>query len=290
MRINADCIKCILNRNIETARLLGNDEQVTDFIMDLMRLLTDSPPQASSPYLAPQISRLYTKHFGLGQDRYAEEKAVSNRFVLERMEKITALVEASQDRLYAAFQFAILGNYIDFSALQGELSFDILDGMLEKAKEFHVDADTFAQLRADLSRGKKLLYLTDNAGEIGFDRIFAEEIHRQFPELSITFCVRGGPTLNDATREDAALVGIPFPVIDNGSLIPGTVLSQASTQLLDAIAQADVVIAKGQANAETLMDTGHGYNVYYAFLAKCIRFTQRFHVPKLTPVLIHEEN
>ncbi len=290
MKINAECIKCILNRNIETARLHGTDEQVTEFTFDLMRMLLDSPEQASSPYFAPQIARLYTKHFGLSQDRYAEEKAISNRFVLERMDAISAMVQQSDDRLYAGFQFAILGNYIDFSALQGELSFETLDGMLEKAKDFHVDRDTFERLRRDLAAGRSLLYLTDNAGEIGFDRIFAEEIHRQFPELSITFCVRGGPTLNDATREDARIVGIPFPVIDNGSLIPGTVLAQASDDLRSAIAQADVIIAKGQANAETLMDTGHGYNVYYAFLAKCIRFTQRFGVPKLSPVLISERS
>lgn len=288
MNINAECIRCILNRNIETAQSFGNDEKATAFALDLMKMLLDSPNQVSSPYFAPQISQLYTKHFGLSQDRYAEEKAVSNRFVLERMEKIRQLVAQSEDRLYAGFQFAILGNYIDFSALQGELSFDTLDGMLQKAREFHVDSNTFEQLRTDLSTGKSLLYLTDNAGEIGFDRIFAEEIHRQFPDLSITFCVRGGPTLNDATREDAELVGIPFPVIDNGSLIPGTVLSEASDDLRNAIAQADVIIAKGQANAETLMDTGHGYNVYYAFLAKCIRFTERFHTPKLSPVLVRE--
>ncbi len=288
MKINAECIRCMLNRNIDTAQLHGNDQQVTDFTFDLMRMFLDCPEDVSSPYFAPQISQLYTKHFGLSPDRYAEEKAISNRFVLERIEQISDLVAQSEDQLHAAFQFAILGNYIDYSALQGEVRFDTLDGMLQKAKQFHVDKDTFAQLRTDLSTGKNLLYLTDNAGEIGFDRIFAEEIHRQFPQLSITFCVRGGPTLNDATREDAAIVGIPFPVIDNGSLIPGTVLAQASKDLLDALAKADVIIAKGQANAETLMDTGHGYNVYYAFLAKCIRFTKRFNTPKLSPVLVRE--
>lgn len=287
MRINADCIECMIRRNLETARLHGDDAQVTEFALDLMRLILKTP-EASSPCFAPEISRLYQKHFGLDPDRYAEEKRLSNRFVLERMDKIRDLVSQSEDRLYAAFQFAILGNYIDFSALQGELSFDTLDAMLDKAKQFHVDAQVFARLRRDLASGKELLYLTDNAGEIGFDRIFAEEIHRQYPDLHITFCVRGGPALNDATREDAAIVGIPFPVIDNGNCTPGTVLSLAGDDLLAALKASDVVIAKGQANAETLMDTHHGYNVYYAFLAKCIRFTQRFSVPKLSAVLTQE--
>ncbi len=287
MRINADCIECMIRRNLETARLHGDDAQVTEFALDLMRLILKTP-EASSPCFAPEISRLYQKHFGLDPDRYAEEKRLSNQFVLERMDQIRDLVSQSEDRLYAAFQFAILGNYIDFSALQGELSFDTLDAMLGKAKQFHVDAQVFARLRRDLASGKELLYLTDNAGEIGFDRIFAEEIHRQYPDLHITFCVRGGPALNDATREDAAIVGIPFPVIDNGNCTPGTVLSLAGDDLLAALKASDVVIAKGQANAETLMDTHHGYNVYYAFLAKCIRFTQRFSVPKLSAVLTQE--
>ena len=287
MRINADCIECMIRRNLETARLHGDDAQVTEFALDLMRLILKTP-EASSPCFAPEISRLYQKHFGLDPDRYAEEKRLSNQFVLERMDQIRDLVSQSEDRLYAAFQFAILGNYIDFSALQGELSFDTLDAMLQKAKQFHVDAQVFARLRRDLASGKALLYLTDNAGEIGFDRIFAEEIHRQYPDLHITFCVRGGPALNDATREDAAIVGIPFPVIDNGNCTPGTVLSLAGDDLLAALKASDVVIAKGQANAETLMDTHHGYNVYYAFLAKCIRFTQRFSVPKLSAVLTQE--
>lgn len=287
MRINADCIECMIRRNLETARLHGDDAQVTEFALDLMRLILKTP-EASSPCFAPEISRLYQKHFGLDPDRYAEEKRLSNQFVLERMDQIRDLVSQSEDRLYAAFQFAILGNYIDFSALQGELSFDTLDTMLQKAKQFHVDAQVFARLRRDLASGKELLYLTDNAGEIGFDRIFAEEIHRQYPDLHITFCVRGGPALNDATREDAAIVGIPFPVIDNGNCTPGTVLSLAGDDLLAALKASDVVIAKGQANAETLMDTHHGYNVYYAFLAKCIRFTQRFSVPKLSAVLTQE--
>ena len=49
---------------------------------------------------------------------------------------------------------------------------------------------------------------------------------------------------------------------------------------------ADVIIAKGQANAETLLDSG--YNIYYAFLVKCIRFIERFGKPKLTPMLVKE--
>lgn len=288
MKLNAECMLCLLKRHIATAETVGTEDQVTAFARDLMDMMVRGPEEQSAPWYTPEITRLFTAHFGLSDDRYAEEKDSSNRFFLEREEHIRTLVTESDDPLYAGLQCAILGNYIDFSALQGEVSFQRLDEMLALAKTFAVDEANFASLRADLEQGRELLYLTDNAGEIGFDKIWLETIHRLYPDLAITVCVRGGPTQNDATVEDARIVGMPFPVIGNGSRIPGTVLSEASDELKQALARATVVIAKGQANVETLYDTGHGYNIYYAFLVKCGRFIRRFGKEKLTPMLLHE--
>ncbi len=288
MRLDSQCILCLLKRHAETAAKCGNEEQVTAFTRDLMRILCDGPVEMSAPFYTPGITKLFTEHFGLADDRFADEKELSNRYVLERFEKITAMVRSAPDPLYAGLQAAILGNYIDFSALQGEVSFEKLDGMLELLCTIDVDRESFAKLRADLAQAKELLYLTDNAGEIGFDRVFLEVIRDTFPNLHITVCVRGGPTQNDATRADARIVGMPFRVIDNGTRIPGTVLELASEELKNALAAADVTIAKGQANVETLLDTGHGYNIYYAFLVKCKRFMDRFGQPKLTPMLVRD--
>ena len=91
---------------------------------------------------------------------------------------------------------------------------------------------------------------------------------------------------NDATREDAAAVGIPFPVIDNGNRVAGTQLDMLSEEAAAALSGADVILAKGMANAETML--GCGYNVYYAFLVKCKRFVTRFGKPMFTPMLVKE--
>ena len=288
MRLCSECIECLLHRHLTTARGLGTDEQVTDFARDLMKMLLDGPPEMASPFYAPRVAELFQQHFGLPLDRYREEKELSNRFAVEHLEEIRAIVASSTDPLYAGLQAAILGNYLDFSALQGEVSFERLTGMLRSCREIQVDRANFEALRREFETGKELLYLTDNAGEIGFDRVFAEEIQRQFPDLHITFCVRGGPALNDATREDAAVVGIPFDLIDNGTCIPGTVLEKASEECKAAVAAADVIFAKGQANVETML--GCGLNVYYAFLVKCPKFVEEFGKPKLTPMLHRELN
>ena len=288
MRLDSQCILCLLKRHAETAAKCGTEEQVTAFTRDLMRLICDGPVEMSAPFYTPGITKLFTEHFGLADDRFADEKEASNRYAMERFDKLSRMVRSAPEPLYAGLQAAILGNYIDFSALQGEVSFEKLDEMLEKLSTIEVDRSVFASLRSDLEGGRHLLYLTDNAGEIVFDRVFLEVIRDSFPRLSITVCVRGGPAQNDATIADAQAVGMPFPVIGNGTRIPGTVLELASDELKAALTTADVILAKGQANVETLLDTGHGYNVYYAFLVKCKRFIDRFGREKLTPMLVRD--
>ena len=283
---DADCILCHLRRNIATARELGTEDQAIAFTKDLMRLYQSVPADKSFTILNPQVSDLLKAHYGIEEDRFKQEKADSNRFVLSRLDQIRDRVKAAKDPVYAGLQFAILGNYIDFGALQGELSFDQLDELLAGAEQMELDGDIYAQLCEDLQKGGKLLYLTDNAGEIGFDRVFAEELRRHYPDIQITFCVRGAPALNDATREDAAIVGIPFPVIDNGTRIAGTEIEQLGQEAKTALEEADVVIAKGMANTETMY--GCGFNVYYAFLIKCARFEKVFGKPKFTPMIVKE--
>ena len=282
----AQCMQCFLERNMELAWKLGDEDQATVLMKALCKLFNEAPAGVSAPWYAPETAKLLHEIYGLDLDRFKEEKEESNAFVLARMDAIRQSVQTASDPVYAALQHAILGNYIDFSALRGEVSFEDLDQMLHSAHDMDLDKDAYQDFCEDLKNGKKLLYITDNAGEIGFDRICAEQLHRQFPHLQITFLVRGGPANNDAMRSDAEQMGITFPIIGNGNSIPGTQLDQLSQEAQQAMEEADVIISKGQGNVETLW--GCGYNIYYAFLVKCPRFIKLFDKPKLTPMLLRE--
>ena len=286
LSIDSQCLLCHMERNIQLVRPLGTEEQTMAFARDLMRMYLEAPADVSSPWFNPQVAELLHRHYGLPLDRFRQEKAESNRFVLGRMEDIRSRIVRAEDPVLAGLQFAILGNYLDFSALRGQVSFDKLSDMLDQALNMELDQEVYRTFRRQLEEGKKLLYLTDNAGEIGFDRLFAEEIAKAHPQLEITFCVRGDIAINDATRLDAEAVGIPFRVIDNGNNIPGTQLDRLGEEARQALAESDVILAKGMANVETM--AGCGYNVYYAFLVKCQRFVSRYHKPLLTPMLVRE--
>lgn len=290
MSLPADsyCIQCYLRRNAELVRPLGDEAKTTAFLKKIMQMYLSAPEDAPAPWFGPQVADLLHEMYGLEIDRYRQEKLDSNRFVLERMEDIRRRVNQAEDTILAGLQFAILGNYLDFSALQGNVSYQQLDNMLAGAKDIDVTGPVLESFRRDLSQGRRLLYLTDNAGEIGFDRVFAEAIHQAYPQLEITFCVRGAVTQNDATREDAAAVGLPFPVIDNGNRVAGTQLELLGREAREALDRADVILAKGMGNTETML--GCGYNVYYAFLVKCPRFVQLFRRPLFTPMLVRDRD
>jgi uncharacterized protein with ATP-grasp and redox domains len=94
--------------------------------------------------------------------------------------------------------------------------------------------------------------LTDNAGEIVFDRFLIE----QLPFDRVTVVVRGFPVINDATIADAETAGLTdiVEVMTNGSDAPGTILDDCSEEFRTRFAEADLIIAKGQGNYETLRE------------------------------------
>lgn len=288
MQFGTTCTVCLIKRQADFARRHGDNAQVLAFIKDVMQALIDAPAGVAAPYFSPVFDRLAEKHFGVTGDRYRQVKEESNRFMLARLGALREAVFSAPDPLRMALQFARTGNYIDFGALHDSMRYDELDALLARAKDDIIEETEYRKFRDELSHAKKMLYLCDNAGEIVIDRVVAEVLRAEFPKLSPVFCVRGGPALNDALRDDAYAAGLDrfAEVIDSGSNMSGTELAYVGADLLKALAEAEVVLAKGMGNFETMW--GCGKNVYYLFLCKCPRFQQMFGVPRLTGMFVNE--
>ena len=142
----------------------------------------------------------------------------------------------------------------------------------------------------ELNSAKKLIFLTDNCGEIVLDKLLLETIVKVYPHLECTIIVRGEPVLNDATMEDALQVGIEAcgKVIPNGTNIAGTYIPWISAEARQVMEEADMLISKGQGNFESLH--GCGLNIYYLFLCKCQWFMERFGLPQYSGVFINEKD
>ena len=284
--MNAECYLCHLKRSTDIARGLAGEAGADIMAKKLMSIYANAPEYYSSPLFEPMVTQILQEDCGLVGDRFRAEKDESNRFALARLDSIRQRIQSAADPVYAALQMAVLGNYIDFSALRGEVSLEKLDNMLSTAEAISLDSQSYAAFLQQLAGAKSLLYITDNCGEIVFDRLCAETLREKFPDLSITFCVRGGNAANDATREDALAVGIEFPIIDTGMAVAGVPVELLEGQAKDALETADVILSKGQANVETLFGCGH--NIFYLFLIKCQRFQTLFGKEKLTPMFLRE--
>ena len=287
MQFDAQCMECLIHRQARLAERQNDPEGTYRYLRDVMQLLLEAPEGVAAPYMIPLFDDAYARYWGPDL-HYLPLKEQSNRGMLARLPEMRRMIREAEDPLLMALKFAQTGNYIDYGALRDGVDEDVLGQMLQKTPENVIDPVEYAHFQEDLARAGRLLYIGDNAGEIVADMAVVEELRRSYPRLHVTFAVRGGDTLNDVTRQDAAAVGLDqlVPIVDNGSRIPGTELGYLGEEMRRELEAADLVISKGQANFETLV-TG-GYNVYYIFLCKCQRFMRLFQVPKLTGMFLNE--
>jgi hypothetical protein len=174
-------------------------------------------------------------------------------------------LERSENAFDLACRLAIAGNIIDFS-VGLELSPEAILRSVEDSLKQPLYGINPSVLKEAAEKAERILYIADNAGEIIFDKFLLREL----PMEKVTYVVKGGPIVNDATMEDAISSGVSalVHVIDNGHNAQGTVLKACSEAFLQAFHSADLIISKGQANYETLSDI-RDKDIFYLLRAKC---------------------
>ncbi len=286
MRMNQHCKKCLLDKNLSNYPSNASEAEIEVYQQRIRNTVTESL-ECSAPEVLEKISIVYRELFG-PEKNYSDIKRHFNALMLAREADMQAKIDGADDPLRRAVQYAMTGNFIDFAAL-GNVDEDKLNHLLDEAADIQIDDVVFNSFRQALLSARRLVYFTDNCGEIVMDKLLIRTIRRSCPALHITVIVRGKPVVNDATIEDANQVGLAeaaSAVIGNGSGIAGNVLHAISQDALREIDSADVLIAKGQGNYESL--SGCGKNIFYIFMCKCQLFAERFQVPKLTGILTRE--
>ncbi len=276
MRTYLDCYPCFLRQALEAARMAGADENrqywVLQQVLDELRRfeLSSTPPE-----MGYRIHRIVRREMG-ARDPYQQAKLVSTRQALALYPKLKALVAEADDPLKMAVRLSIAGNIIDLGVAQ---EYD-LEGTIQwvLAQPFAIDA--YTAFREGLTQAVGVLYLADNAGETVFDRVLIETMNKP-----VTYVVKGGPILNDATRQDALVAGLNpvATIVDNGCNAPGTIITLCSHEMRHLLAEADLIIAKGQANYETLSETAAP--IFFLLQAKCPVIARSLGVPVKSIIL-----
>jgi len=264
MRTYIDCIPCFVRQTLDSVRIATQDEKVReDISRRVLRLCAEIELHSNPPAMAQKIHGLIHRMTGV-EDPYLDIKNHCNKLALQMYRQLKERVSSSAKPLETAVRLAIAGNIIDFG-VNSHLSMQQVEQTIAESLEAPLDIQTVNAFEAAVSEADRILYLGDNAGEIVFDRLLLEELAKE----KITFVVKACPIINDATMEDAQITGLTdiVRVIDNGSAAPGTILEDCSPQFRRRFDEADLIIAKGQGNYETLSDVEK--DIFFVLKAKC---------------------
>ena len=263
MKTEIECVPCFVRQAAEAVAFTAEDSARGETLLrKLLREIADAEWQGSPPVMGQRIHRIIRRELACA-DPYRELKDRMNRAAARLLPGLRETMRAQPDPREAAVRMAIGGNLLDAGAKTQIAPADL---------PRHMDAIWTRPLRGESAalfraaeESRRILYLTDNAGEIFFDRVLIEAL----PPEKVTVCVRGAPVINDATMEDAEAAGLPeiVPVFDNGSDAPGTILDDCSEECRRLFERADLVIAKGQGNYETLSDAAA--RIFFLLTVKC---------------------
>lgn len=273
MKINEKCLPCLINQVVKVANIT-NCSNRDDLYHQVFEQLSKIDFNKSNPEIIGMIFELVKKHLN-NEDPYQEIRQYYNNLFLQSYDDFDKKINSFK----TAIKYAIIGNIIDFSPINNQ-EITKIDDWFDNIDNLSLTLDHVDKLINDIKKAKTILYLGDNCGEICLDKLLLKRIKQLNPSLKIYFGVRGKPVVNDSIESDAYEVGIDeyASIISNGDNSLGTILSRTSAQFNQIYQNCDFVIAKGQANFESLSEENK--KIYFLLMVKCGVIAKYINVPE----------
>lgn len=264
MKTTYDCIPCIVSHIVHVAKMVTMDDDLRrEIIKKTLAEVVDADFSITPPEQARLFHKIIRKVTGV-DDPYREVKDCSTKFAIELLPFFRDVIAAKSDRFDAIVRLVIGGNIIDYGA-DKDFQLDSAKQKILDVFDMPLDIDAVRQLEHAMNSARTILYIADNCGEAVFDRLLIEPYREK-----IILGVRGGPILNDITMREVAesgLEGLPVRIVDTGDMTPGVSINHSSREFMDEMFNADLVVAKGQGNFETLSD--YGRPIFFLLRSKC---------------------
>jgi uncharacterized protein with ATP-grasp and redox domains len=257
---------------LETGRALTQDVKQLRSLVGKVLALTPMKGgrwDLTAPDLVEEVWSVLCEFAG-NNDPLKDIKADQNRKALELAPYVRKAIEQSDKPFLEAVKFAITGNQLDV----------MLDTKTGLKKEAAPDAaisnesiNNANDLKKRLQETQKVIYFTDNSGEVIFDRILMEQI-KAISSAELILVARSLPILNDVTASEARSLGLGdvAKIMENGIREPlaGTKLSKTSKEIQDLVREANVIIAKGVGNLDTMTEEeSFRGKTFFLFHGKC---------------------
>jgi len=260
MKAKAECHRCFQRQVRDAAQLAGMDEAAGNHLLAEVNAQLQLTSLDVNPAITASALHALIRERSGNPDPFHGKKHEATAHALSLYAHLKQRIAEADDPLDTAVRMAIAGNIIDLGVAA---EYD-LEASIERVLAIEPAINHMAALKRAIERAESILYLADNAGETVMDRLLIETLDKP-----VSYVVKGGPAVNDATREDATAAGIDSvaEVIDNGAAAMGTILQQCSAEFRQRFESAELVLAKGMANYESLSGTRE--NLFFLLQAKC---------------------
>jgi len=282
LKVGLRCISCILNRGYLQIQDATDDKSLQyKTLSAILHFLSEEFKSTANPaYLGTKRDRLIRNMTG-NPDPYKQKKQLSNQKALEVFpiaQNIVSKETSPELRFRKACLCAIVGNIMEFDLPDNPFKFADLENLIQDA-ETDLAIDDISLIFKKAKKSKNILYLTDNAGEIVLDTLMVKELKNL--GAHVTVAVKAAPILNDATLEDAIIVGmdkIADKLMSTGSDFVGLFPEECSEEFLALYHSVDFVVAKGMGHAETLTELELPVPSALLLRSKCVTVANHFNV------------
>lgn len=285
MKMHAECLPCLVNQVVKVAKMTEASD-ADKLYQKVFRYLSEMDFHQTNPEIIGATFSLVKQHIG-NNDPYYQIRQYYNQLFLKDIDYFEQKINDANHPFVEAIKYAIIGNIIDFNPVHNQDIHDIMK-WFKNIDQYTLTIDHSEQCMEHLKEAKTLLYLGDNCGEICLDLLLIKKIKEINPHLHIDFGVRGYPVVNDSIKEDAYFVGINqyADIISNGDDSLGTILPRTSPEFQHIYQNADIVIAKGQANYESLSEEKNK-DIYFLLMVKCAVIAEDIGVKQKSLVCLH---
>ncbi len=263
MNTTLDCIPCFISHALHVASMVTEEEETREKIVrETLSIVSGMDFSQSPPEMARRIHAFIRDLTGT-VDPYRDIKDESTEFALELLPVLKREIEHSDNPFETIIRLVIAGNIIDFGA-DNDFELDSVHEVIADSLKALLDPELVLRLKSRMEEAERILYIADNCGELVIDRLLIEKFREK-----TTVAVRGFPILNDATPREAELSGLSglVEVIDTGDATPGVLYKYCSRRFRTHFDSADLIIAKGQGNYETMSEVDAP--IIFLLKAKC---------------------
>lgn len=284
MKTQPRCAGCVLDDVAGAAERLGLDAATTGRVMrrSLEHLAASFDGTRVPSEHITEVHRILKREASLPLP-FAELRRRCNEAGLALAAELARELAplAPPERFALLVRWAIAANHLDMRTVGVGYGISGADaaGILRAPFDEGLAVDDTAAIREAAAAARTVLYVHDNVGEVAVDVLLVRELRAL--GARVVSALRGGPITSDATLEDGAAVGIGGAADEVICACPDTLgisFPEMTPGMRRAVAEADLVVSKGQANYYVLDEHRAAVPGAIAFLlrTKCPPVSRRF--------------